>query len=452
MKLNNFVDKIFCINLKQHKDRKRRIIKQSKKYNLKISFFNAINHKNGWEGCLMSHLEIIKIAKKNKYKNILILEDDIIFTTNPDIDVDNLPKKWDLLYLGGNIQTILEEDKTILNNKKWIKMCCLSTKSYIINSNVYDKIINELSIYKNKKDDYFNTIFHPNQTSYIINPPITDLYYYSDIEKTIKEQNTWEDAIEKNLIDSVDFDFDEITKKCKLKLKSIIDEDLPYVSVLTPTKNRKKFFELAIHCFKNYNYPHNKLEWVIVDDSDDGSTLKDILPKDKRIKYVRIKTKRKIPIGEKRNLCMKYVSHDIVVNMDDDDYYMPNSIKTRVKVLLTYPNINVIGCGFVCCYDTQQKHYYHVGNNINMAEASMCFRKKFWEKREFNKSLKMGEGYNLKYRKQYALTIPYNYIMIVLNHKTNITNTERNCNDKEKIIKGSFLPQNVLDIINNIMH
>ena len=36
-------------------------------------------------GCTQSHLEIIKMAKQNNYKNILILEDDFTFTVSKDI-------------------------------------------------------------------------------------------------------------------------------------------------------------------------------------------------------------------------------------------------------------------------------------------------------------------------------------------------------------------------------
>jgi len=65
MKFNQFVDKIYCVNLKNRKDKKNFIKKQAKKYGLDISFFNAVqNKKDGWKGCLKSHLKIIKQAKK----------------------------------------------------------------------------------------------------------------------------------------------------------------------------------------------------------------------------------------------------------------------------------------------------------------------------------------------------------------------------------------------------
>ena len=39
----------------------------------------------------------------------------------------------------------------------------------------------------------------------------------------------------------------------------------PTVSILTPTFRRIKFLSLLFDCIQNQDYPHEKLEWVIVD-------------------------------------------------------------------------------------------------------------------------------------------------------------------------------------------
>ena len=43
----------------------------------------------------------------------------------------------------------------------------------------------------------------------------------------------------------------------------------PHVSILTPTYNRKRFIELCIFNLINQSYPLDKLEWFILDDSDE---------------------------------------------------------------------------------------------------------------------------------------------------------------------------------------
>ncbi len=49
--------------------------------------------------------------------------------------------------------------------------------------------------------------------------------------------------------------------------------ELPNVSILTPTWNRRKFLPLMIYNIQNFEYDKNKLEWVIYDDHPDNPYL-----------------------------------------------------------------------------------------------------------------------------------------------------------------------------------
>ena len=48
---------------------------------------------------------------------------------------------------------------------------------------------------------------------------------------------------------------------------------VPFVSVLTPTYNRRRFIPSLIECFKNQIYPMNRIEWIILDDGDEVEDL-----------------------------------------------------------------------------------------------------------------------------------------------------------------------------------
>ena len=109
------------------------------------------------------------------------------------------------------------------------------------------------------------------------------------------------------------------TKKIDYKIK---EENLPTVSIITPTYNRSNFFPLAIYNYNSFNYPRDKLEWIIVDDSEKGKSIEHLLPNKQQrhrynIKYIRLD--EKITIGEKRNVATQNSSNSIVVCMDDDD-------------------------------------------------------------------------------------------------------------------------------------
>ena len=51
-----------CINLKERKAKRKWMIKQAKKQNIKINFFTAELHQNPKRGCLESHLSVIEKA------------------------------------------------------------------------------------------------------------------------------------------------------------------------------------------------------------------------------------------------------------------------------------------------------------------------------------------------------------------------------------------------------
>lgn len=118
-------DKIFCINLERREDRKLLCKKEFEKIDKQVDFFIAVdgneeyrkqskikmNHcvpivESGAYGCLMSHLNIYKYSLKNNYNHILILEDDVVLHENilnkVKILYDNLPKDFDMCYLGIN--------------------------------------------------------------------------------------------------------------------------------------------------------------------------------------------------------------------------------------------------------------------------------------------------------------------------------------------------------------
>ena len=72
------------------------------------------------------------------------------------------------------------------------------------------------------------------------------------------------------------------------------------------------------------------MEWIIIDDGTDA--IKDLVENVEGVKYYYFD--KKMLLGEKRNLTHKYAKGEILVYMDDDDYYPPESLKTRVMDLI----------------------------------------------------------------------------------------------------------------------
>ena len=66
---------IYVINLESRKDRFE-YIQQKFGNDFNIIRIDAIFDKEGWKGCLKSHLKCVSIAKENNMKYIIVMEDD----------------------------------------------------------------------------------------------------------------------------------------------------------------------------------------------------------------------------------------------------------------------------------------------------------------------------------------------------------------------------------------
>lgn len=110
-------------------------------------------------------------------------------------------------------------------------------------------------------------------------------------------------------------------------------DDAPNVSICTLTHNRSQFLKLLQTCIEAQDYPLKKIEWVILDDSTNpGANTALATSTEVRIKHQRLP--KKLKLGAKRNLAHRLCSGDILVYMDDDDYYPPSRISHAVDTLL----------------------------------------------------------------------------------------------------------------------
>lgn len=217
-----------------------------------------------------------------------------------------------------------------------------------------------------------------------------------------------------------------------LKIGKQLDE-IPMVSIITPTHNRSWCIDLCKRNFYGYNYPADKLEWIILESDPTEKFVSD----DPRIKYEIISND--IPLWQKRNMCVERSIGKIIIHMDDDDYYYPESILAKVKLLDKYNNINCVGCTELGIYHLIE-NYSYIMNTKYLSEASMAYRKEFWLKRPFiDKKLEMGEGYSfIENRENECMTFPHYFNLIAITHNKNYTNKLRTINVKNDIDDNFF--------------
>jgi glycosyltransferase involved in cell wall biosynthesis len=119
-------------------------------------------------------------------------------------------------------------------------------------------------------------------------------------------------------------------KKQKKANKPTVN-DMPFVSVCTPTFNRRPFIKQMFRCFLSQDYPKSRLEWIIIDDGTDK--IEDLINEANipQIKY--FKYDEQMVLGKKRNLMHEKSKGNIIVYMDDDDYYPSDRISHAVEKL-----------------------------------------------------------------------------------------------------------------------
>ena len=222
------------------------------------------------------------------------------------------------------------------------------------------------------------------------------------------------------------------TKLVIPKEPDILEKELPSVSVLTLTYQRKHFFKLALYNWKNIDYPADRLEWVIIDDSSPDQRVKELLPEDQdNITYYL--SEDKLAIGHKRNLGIQKAKNDYIVMMDDDDYYPPQSVKHRITSLIQSGK-NCVGCSSIGCF--------HIDKYISMinvpphplpfedrfSEASLAFTKQFWQQQSFRDQSNGTEARELlRGRCDQVREISWKDVLVSLLHS---------CNTSHKIVVG----------------
>ena len=131
----------------------------------------------------------------------------------------------------------------------------------------------------------------------------------------------------------------------------------PFVSVCTPTFNRRPFIPYMIKCFEHQNYPRDRMEWIIIDDGTDK--IGDLVAHLPYVKYFAVE--KQLMLGAKRNMLHDKSRGDILVYMDDDDYYPPDRVSHAVFMLQTNPTALCAGSSIMHIYFKHVQKIYRFG-------------------------------------------------------------------------------------------
>jgi len=132
----------FYINLDRRPDRKTQFEAECVRMGLHVERFQAIAHEVPALGCTLSHLAVLREARRRRYNAVCIFEDDFEFLISKEEYADilaNLPNGFDVVMLGWYLHSMTSY------NERFGKVLDATTASgYIVHSRFYDTLIHNL--------------------------------------------------------------------------------------------------------------------------------------------------------------------------------------------------------------------------------------------------------------------------------------------------------------------
>jgi glycosyltransferase involved in cell wall biosynthesis len=240
-------------------------------------------------------------------------------------------------------------------------------------------------------------------------------------------------------------------------MNSVDKPELPFVSICTPTFNRRPFIHNLIKCVDSQTYPKEKMEWIIIDDGTD--TIEDMVSHHPLVSY--FKFDKKMSLGRKRNIMHKKTRGSIIVYMDDDDYYPPERVSHAVEMLTNHPSALCAGASEMYIYFKESNQMVQFGPyGPNHATAgTFAFRKELLNDHQYNNDACLAE--EREFLKGY--TVPFIQLdsmktILVFSHRHNTFDKRTLLQDpfssvmrlSEKTVQDFIKDENVVDFFMNL--
>ena len=232
---------------------------------------------------------------------------------------------------------------------------------------------------------------------------------------------------------------------------------IPFVSICTPTFNRRPFILNLIKCFENQTYPKDKMEWIIVDDGTDK--IEDLVSNHPLVSY--FKFDKKMTLGKKRNIMHQKARGSMIVYMDDDDYYPPERVSHAVETLIKNPGALCAGSSEMYIYfkDTNQMVQFGPYGPNHATAGTFAFRKELLQEHQYNNDACLAE--EREFLKGY--TVPFVQLdsmktILVFSHRHNTFDKRMLLQDpfsnvmrlSDKTVRDFIKDENIIDFFMNI--
>ena len=211
------------------------------------------------------------------------------------------------------------------------------------------------------------------------------------------------------------------------------------ISILTPTYNRRKFIPQFLRNIARQDYK-GAIEVLIADDGYDK--VEDLIPKNSIFRYINMA--RKMPIGFKRNLLCSEAKGDILINMDDDDFYPSQRISHAVEKL-SKKEAYIAGSSH--CYFYEKKRgisEYGPITSYHASAGTFAFYKEYLDKNKFDDNAEFGEEllFTHHFTNPLIQLDPFKTILIMC-HNSNTFDKNKILRDNTSLTLKSFVKDKI---------
>jgi glycosyltransferase involved in cell wall biosynthesis len=182
------------------------------------------------------------------------------------------------------------------------------------------------------------------------------------------------------------------------------------------------------------------MEWIILDDGTDSvQDLFDALAKTKQVPNLRyIRHEGKLLIGAKRNRLNQEAKGELVVAMDDDDYYSPERVAHVVFRFAQNPKVELAGSSEIYMYYTDNKKIYKFGpyGPKHATNGTMAWRRSYALAHRYDETVTHAEERSFleNYIHPMIQLDPFK-VMLVISHSENTFDKKKMREEKNPFTK-----------------
>ena len=192
----------------------------------------------------------------------------------------------------------------------------------------------------------------------------------------------------------------------------------PFVSLITPTYNRRIFMPQAIRNFMSQTYPKNKIEWIIADDGEDK--IYDLVKDIPQVVYFSFD--EKIKLGKKRNFLNSKVKGDIILSFDDDDWYSKDYVSYMTRLLMNSKCL-IAGSSEIYNYfiDLEKIVIFGPYNKNHSCNGMICYKKEYLNKHSYEDTKKAQEepSFTNKFTEPMIQVVNPSKYNLAISHRSN---------------------------------